>query len=69
MRACLRARLEMIFSTRKLKEEMGAHLEGRLEMLLGPSLSLAAGAERMIEPGRPASDYLIMPSDRIAANS
>ena len=53
----------MIFSTRRLKEEMGAHLEGRLEMLLGPSLSLAAGAERMIEPGRPASDYLIMPSD------
>ena len=34
MGACLRARLEMIFSTRRLKEEMGAHLEGRLELLL-----------------------------------
>ena len=55
--------MEMVFSIGRLKEEMGAHLEGRLEMLLGPSLSLAAGAERMIEPGRPASDYLIMPSD------
>ena len=37
MGACLRARLEMIFSTQRLKEEMGAHLEGRLEMLSIPA--------------------------------
>ena len=36
MGPCLGARLEMIFSTGRLKEEMGAHLEGRLEMLQGP---------------------------------